>query len=204
MFCLFLCAFHTSSCSNARVENPGGTANSPTEQLAENRSTPRTSSQPEKTDACSVASTSADEVIYSGKDYIKNSGWTLPSRELTDITERQTDMALTVDGKKVEVILIFHDYKAPKSYSETFCFTGRNLDYMKGRLRSGGFTEYSKNGRVFRYAVFAEKVLPPLESNSEPHEETFVYQIQDANGDGVFETLLGNYDEFIVPNWVLR
>lgn len=200
--CLLLFAFQNFSCSNAHVENSVGAANSGTQKSEENRSTPP--SQSNQTDERTAASTPRDKVVSSGKDYIKKSGWTIPSGAETDVRERQTDMGSTKDGKAVEVILIFHDYKAPKSYSENFYFEGSNLDNMKGVLKSGGFTEYSVNGKRFRYSVFVEKLVPPPASNSDPHEDPFVYQIQDADGDGIFETLLRDYDKLIVPDWVLK
>lgn len=204
-FCLlFFLAFQSLSCSEAVVENSAGATNSSTPKSDENRSTPLVSSQSNETNERTAVSTPRDEVISSGKDYVKKSGWTVPSRAETDVVERQTDMGTTKDGKAVEVILVFHDYKAPKSYSENFYFEGPNLDNMRGVLKSGGFTEYSINGKRFMYAVFVEKIVPLPASNSDPHEDPFVYQIMDTDGDGIFETLLGDYDKLIVPDWVLK
>lgn len=204
--CSFVLAIISiSSCSKAIVENSAGTAaNSSAAQTAENESVRSVSNQSTQTDKRKSSPGPRGEVISAGKDYIKNSGWTVPSGAETDVTERQTDMGTTKDGKAVQVILIFHDYKAPKSYSENFYYEGPNLDNMKGRLRSGGFTKYGANGKIFMYAVFVEKVVPPPASNSDPHEDPFVYQIMDADGDGIFETLLGDYDKIIVPNWVVK
>lgn len=113
-------------------------------------------------------------------------------------------MGTTEDGKKIEVSTIHYSYKTPKSYSEDFDYEVPYLEKMKGKLRSEGFTAYSVNGKSFMYAVFVERVVPPPASNSDPHEDPFVYTIMDADGDGIFETLLGDYDEIVVPNWVLK
>ena len=41
--------------------------------------------------------------------------------------------------------------------------------------------------------------MSPPPSNIDPHEDPVIYQIMDADGDGIFETLLGDYHEIIVP-----
>jgi hypothetical protein len=60
--------------------------------------------------------------------------------------------------------------------------------------------ETSVNRKVFMYSI----TVGPLNLNDRDHRDPFVYQIQDRDGDGLFETLLGDYDEIILPNWVLR
>ncbi|MGD9590347.1 MAG: hypothetical protein AB7Q37_11580 [Pyrinomonadaceae bacterium] len=200
---LLAIAFSILSCSKA-VEETNPAANSGPVQISENESpTPVSNQSPVGVESKSPLKP-RDRVVVEGRDYIKKSGWTIPSGAVKDITERQTDKGITKDGKELEVILIFYDYEAPKSYSENFYYDGPNLEYMKGRLRSGGFTEYSVNSRVFMYAVFAKKLAPPPASNSDPHEDPFVYTIKDADGDGIFETLLGDYDKILVPDWVLK
>jgi hypothetical protein len=201
---LILFAFQSFSCSEAIVENSAGRASSSTEQSAENRSTLRISNQSTQTDKRKLSSDSQDVVLAIGKDYIKKSGWTVPFGNETYVIKREPDVGATKDGKEVKVDTIHYSYKTPKSYSEDFYFEGPNLDNMKGNLRSEGFTEYSVNGKRFMYAVFVERVVPPPASNSDPHEDPFVYQIMDADGDGIFEALLGDYDKIIVPNWVLK
>ncbi|MCW5956038.1 MAG: hypothetical protein KIT61_05595 [Pyrinomonadaceae bacterium] len=204
--CLLLpfVAFQSFSCSEAVVENSAGAANSSTKQPTENHSTRTVSNQPTQADKREFPSDSQDVVLPIGKDYIKKSGWTVPSETEAYVTKKQRDMGTTKDGKAVEVTTIYYDYKTMKSYSEDFYYGGPNLDNMKGRLRSGGFIGYSVNGKRFMYAVFVEKIVPPPASNSDPHDEPFVYQIMDADGNGIFETLLGDYDEIVVPNWVLK
>jgi hypothetical protein len=53
------------------------------------------------------------------------------------------------------------------------------------------------HGKVFMYTIFGA-------ANVEPREDGFVYQIQDRDGDGIFETLLSGGQDVIVPNWVLH
>ena len=200
---LLLFAIQSFSCSEGIVENTAGVANSGTAQSVENRPTPTVSDQSTQTHERNFSSDSQDVVLSSGKDYIKKTGWKVPSSNETYIIKKEPDMGTTTYGKEVKVNTVDYKYKAPKSYSEDFYYEGPNLKNMKGKLLSGGFREYSVNGRIFMYTVFAEKVVPAPASNSDPHVDPFVYQIMDADGDGIFETLRGDYD-MIVPNWVLK
>ncbi len=98
----------------------------------------------------------------------------------------------------------YYIYKTRAKFLEEFHFEGNDLNYLKGPLESEAFFEVRANGKVFMYTVFFEKVLPPPVSNSDHRGDSNQYQIQDKDGDGIFETLLGDYDEIIVPNWVLK
>jgi hypothetical protein len=139
-----------------------------------------------------------------GKDYIKKSGWTVPVSNDANIIKIDADMGTTKDGNEVKVSTIHYNHKTPKSYSENLDPEYLIWESMKGNLISGGFTEHRVNGKAFMYSIFAEKVARPPASNSDPHLEPFVYQIMDTDGDGIFETLLGDYDKIIVPDWVLK
>lgn len=148
-----------------------------------------------------------DIVLFDGKNYIKKSGWKTPSRSDTYIDESYDQgkgEGVTVSGKRVRTNTIFYLYKVPWLYSQDFYYEGRDLDYLKGKLESLSFMEISVNGKVFMYSISTQKVVEPPPSMNEDHEDPFGYQIQDRNGDGIFETLLGDYDEIIVPNWVLK
>jgi hypothetical protein len=95
-------------------------------------------------------------------------------------------------------------FKTPWIHSEVFKYEGGDLDWMKGQLESVSYLEMSANRKVFFYSIFTEKVVLPPPSNNDPHDDPFRYQIMDADGDGIFETLMGEYDEIVVPDWALR
>jgi len=199
--------FHTSSCSSTAGLNSAATTNSNIRPEAENQSAGNASDQSSKTVEVSPSPEPKDVVLFGGKNYIKKSGWKLPSRNETYVDDTQVKDAvkcITEKGKPVNITKILYVYKTPWLYSEDFHYERRNLDIIKGKLQAGYFLEMSVNGRVFMYSISGEKIVEPPASNTDPHEDPFVYQIQDTDGDGIFETLLGDYDEIIVPNWVLK
>ncbi len=207
--CLLLFGVHISSCSKAVEENNAAPANLDTVPAAENRSARTVSNQSAETVENKSSSNPKDVVLFDGKNYIKKSGWKVPSYDDTYVNDSyqlhgKPVENMTENGKKVKTYAKLFGYKTRPRYSEEFNFEGNALDYMKGTLERHGFFEVKANGKVFMYTVFfIRKVLPSSLSNSD-HEHSNQYQIQDKDGDGIFETLLGSYDELIVPNWVLK
>lgn len=197
---------HISGCLKAVEENNAGTSGmKPAEraspdsevnlQNTPDRSIERSSPNPRNT------------VLFDGRNYIKKSGWEKPSRRDTYIDgnyDRGSVERLTKSGKRVRTSGVCYGYRTPSLYSEDFYYEGRDLDYLKGTLEPFSFIEERANGKIFFYSVFAQKSVSSPLSNNDPHEDPFSYQIMDTDGDGVFETLLGDYDEIVVPDWVLR
>lgn len=147
-----------------------------------------------------------DVVLFDGKNYIKKSGWKTPSRNDTYIDESYDQGSVegkTEKGNPVSVKTILYGYKTPWWHSQDFYFDRRNLDYLQGRLKAVAFMEISANEKVFMYSITVEEAVP-LSSNNLDHQDPFGYRIQDRDGDGIFETLLGDYDEIVVPSWVLK
>lgn len=206
---LFLLFFvFISSCSKSTEKSNVSTSGvKPLETAASN---PQVNLQNAPTPTVESKSTPnpKDVVRFDGTNYIKKSGWKVPSRNDTyvdDTYDQGNVKRMTENGKQVEMKTVNYLYKAPWLYSQDFYFEGRELDYMKGSLSAGHFFEMSVNGKVFMYTIGGnEKVVPPPGSNSDPHKDPFGYQIMDKDGDGIFETLLGPFDEIIVPNWVLK
>jgi len=201
--------FHTSSCSSAVVVNNAATTNSNGPRAAENQNAGNVSDQSSRTVESSPSPKPKDVVLFDGKNYIKKSGWKVPPRKETYVNESYDGRPverMTTTGKQLKTTSTHYIYKTPWLYSQDFYFEGRGLDYMKGNLEAGYFLEMSANGKVFMYTISGRKIVFPPPSNSDPHEDPFVYDIQDNNGDGIFETLVGGsaYDEIIVPNWVLN
>ncbi len=199
--------FHTSACSSTAGVNNAATTNVNGPRTDENQSLINVAGQSSPTVASSPSANPKDVVLFDGKNYIKKTGWTVPSRDNTYINEdyrSDTVKGVTEKGKEAKITTVSYGYRIPRTYSENFHFEGRDLDYMKGNLECGGFFEMRVNGKAFMYSIFVKKILPPPVSNSDPHEDPTSYQIQDKDGDGVFETLLGDYDEIVVPNWVLK
>lgn len=183
---VFACSSQSSS-----SENGSNSTRSPKNGRA---SQPETSSSPER----------VDTVLAVGKDYVRQRGWKIPASDDTYLVKREVDLGTSEDGKEIKVNTTFFSYKTPRSYTENFSFAGPDLDRVSGELSFQGFREYRVNAKVFMYAIFAEKVVPPAASNSDPHMDPFVYQIMDSDGDGVFETFRGEYDKIVVPSWVLN
>jgi hypothetical protein len=205
LFLLIL--FHTSSCSDAARVNNTVTSDVNRPRAVENQSPGNVSDQSSQTVEWSPSRNPKDVVVFDGKNYIKKSGWKVPPRKHSykdETYESDLERRTTESGKRVITTTIEYIYKTPWLYSQDFYFEGGGLESMKGQLESASFLEMSANGKVFFYSVFTQKVLSPPPSNNDSHEDPFRYKIMDANGDGIFETLLGDYDEIIVPNWVLK
>ena len=146
-------------------------------------------------------------VLFDGKNYIKKSGWKGPPKEGTYLEQSEGVRIFvhkTLTGKEVQTKRFHYIYRSPWFYSQDFYYDGADLNVIKGRLEANYFLQFAANEKVFMYSIFGKKVVPPPSSNNEPHEDPFGYRIMDTDGDGVFETFLGDYEELIVPNWVLR
>ena len=192
---MLLLAFHISSCSEAGIVNSENVA-------VNNSSTPNlnTTVIPENKPPLN----SQDTVL---KNCIKKDGWLLPptnGRHISD-TNPKVDMMTTKDGKEVEVTQTSYSYgyENPWSYSQDVPCKGGGSDYLKGKVATPWYTEFSVNGKVFMYSIFAKEVRVPPPSNSDPGEERFMYDIRDDDGDGIFETLVHD-EKVIVPKWVLK
>ena len=145
-----------------------------------------------------------DIVLFDGEKYIKKSGWKVPSYDDTWVNEsyqlhNKPLEEMTENGKKVKTNVKQYVYKTPPKFTEDFNFKGNDLEYLKGVLERAGFLESRVNGKVFMYSVYIVTTW-----NGTQDAASNQYQIQDRDGDGIFETLLGDYDEIIVPNWVLK
>lgn len=207
---VLIALFHSSSCSGDGTINTVGQANSNIAQVANNQPSKNGRSQSNQIIEGDMPSNSKDVVVFDGKNYIKKTGWKTPSYDDTYINEdyplhgKPVDL-MTANGKDVQVFSKQYFYNTRPEYSELFEFEGDALDYLKGRLQRAGFFEVRANGKVFMYTIFIRKVQPKMtSSNSGGYEHSNQYQIQDKDGDGLFETLLGVYDEDVVPNWVLK
>ena len=210
--CLFLLVFHAYSCSSTVRENDSSpkleTAHTSANQLATT-----VSNQSFVTADCKPAGDPRHAVVFDGVNYIKNSGWKVPPREGTDVYDsyeggppKPNDgvpwKLLTEEGKEVKTTTIHYIYRTPWIFSEDFYCEDRGPGIKNEKLRSGYFLEISASGKVFFYSISVEKIVPPPASNSDPHEDPFMYRIQDNNGDGIFETLLGG--DIVVPDWVRK
>ena len=199
--------FHNSSCSNGVQVNNSDMPNSNIAQVAENQTGSIESSQSNQIVESNTPANLKDVVAFDGKNYIKKSGWETPSKKNAYIDESYDQgnrEGVTKSGKRVRTKESSYSIAPPWQYSQNFIYKGRELDYLKGKLISNNFLETSVNDKVFLYWISAQNVGSPPPSNNEPHEDPFVYEIMDSDGDGIFETLLGDYDEIIVPNWVLN
>lgn len=199
--------FYSSSCSGAGGVNSAATTNANDAPAAANETEGNVSDQSSMIVESSPSPKPKDVVVFDGKNYIKKRGWKTPSRNdayIDDTYDQGIVERVTENGKQVRTKTIDYIFKTPWLYSQDFYFKGRGLESMKGQLESTSFLEMSVNGKVFFYSIFTQKVVSPPPSNNDPHEDPFRYQIMDADGDGIFETLLGDYDELVVPNWVLK
>lgn len=203
---------HSASCSNAVVVNNSDIPKSNNAQVAENQTVSNQTVSIESGQSNQIAdsNTSAslrEFVMFDGKNYIKRSGWKTPSKKNAFIDneyDRSNTEGVNKSGKKVRTTSRSYSIVPPWEYSQDFSYEDGKLDYLKGRLISNNFLETSVNGKVFLYWISAQKVGSRSPSNDDPHHDPFVYEIMDSDGDGIFETLLGEYDEIIVPDWVLK
>lgn len=189
-------AFHISSCSES------GAVNSETVAV-NNASTPTLDAT--VTPENSSPLNSQDTVL---KNCIKKNGWLLPphnGRLISDTSAPKVDMMRTENGKEVEVTQTSYSYGYENAwtYSQDVPCKGGGLEYLKGKVATPWYTEFSVKGKVFMYSIFAKEVKVPRPSNSDHGEERFMYDIRDDDGDGIFETLV--HDEKVtVPKWVLK
>lgn len=205
-FSLYLLLFgvHIFACSGAIDDtNSGASGPKPAENAVLNsevnhQNTPGPSGE-------NASPNPRDIVLFDGKTYIKKSGWKTPSRRDTYIDESYDQGSVegrTEKGKQVRTNTLLYGYRTSWWHSQDFYYAGRDLDYLKGKLESLSFMETSVNGKVFMYSI----TVGPLILNDLDHRDPFGYQIQDRDGDGIFETLLSRSDEsdIVVPNWVLK
>ena len=204
LFLLFL-GVHIAACSKAVKENnavntPGliPVQDDPANIWAKSRS--NSPSQPIE----SYSPGLRDVVLFDGKNYIKKNGWKKPPKKDTykDENYDQGDAErVTKSGKKIRTKTYHYLIRPPWLHSQDFIYKGDGLEYLKGKLETFFFTEMSANGKVFLYSITVEKGAPPPNSD---HFEPFIYEIMDSDGDGIFETLVHNDENSIVPNWVLE
>lgn len=204
IFLLFFCV-HVFGCSNVVEENNGDTYSpKPTENVLVNskvnsQNTPSQSAE-------SASANPRDVVLFDGKNYIKKSGWKTPSKKDANIDEtydQGNTERVTKSGKRVRTKTSAYDIRPPWLYSQDFSYKSGELDYLKGKLKSTFFLEMSANGKVFLYSIFGEKVVSSPPSNNHSHEE-LGYRIMDADGDGIFETLVHDDRDIVVPDWVFK
>lgn len=191
-----------SNCSNAVEGNDSGKFGMKAAENASIHSEVLSQNTPSPLDKSSKPNP-RDVVLFDGKNYIKKSGWKEPSKKgayIDETYDSDTVEAVTKSGKQVRTKTLFYGFTKLNLYSEDFYYEGQDLDYLKGKLELLSFLELSAKGKVFFYSVTAQKVV----SNIDLPEGPLGYQIMDNDGDGIFETLLGQYDEIVVPNWVLR
>ena len=200
--CLLLFGVHFSGCSNgteradARAPGPQTTENALINTEANQQVTPNLSVE-------TSSPNPRDVVLFDGKNYIKKSGWKTPSKDDTYIDDSYDQGSVegaSEDGKRVKTNTVLYGYRTSWWHSQDFYYEGQDLDYLKGKLESLSFMETSVNGKVFMYSV----TVGPLILNDLDHREPFGYQIQDADGDGIFETLLSKDADIVVPNWVIK
>lgn len=198
---LLLFVGHISACSKGIEENNAALSGpKPTENAV-----PSATMNLQETPGPSIERSSPnprDVVLFDG-NYKKKSGWKTPSRNDTYIDEsydQGTVEGTTKNGKQVRTHTIFYRYRTPWLHSQDFYYERGDLDYLKGKLESLSFLETSVNGKVFMYSI----TVGPLIMNDLDHRDPFGYQIQDRDGDGIFETLLSDDADIVVPNWVLK
>ena len=175
-----------------------------TAQVAENQTGSIESNQSNRIVESKTPANLPDVVRLDGKNYIKKSGWETPSKKnasLDEAYDRGNTDGVTKSGKRVRTKASSYSIAPPWEYSQDFSYKDGDLDHLKGKLRSNNFLETSFNGKVFLYWISAQNLGSPPPSNND-HEDPFVYEIMDSDGDGIFETLLGDYDEIVVPDWV--
>lgn len=203
---LFL-GVYVAGFSKAVEENNGGTSSMKSAEnvLVNSEVNSRnTSSQPIE----SSSPSRRDIVFFDGKNYIKKNGWKKPPKKDTykDETYSQGEMSelelATKQGKRVKAKRDLYYIRPLWWHSQDFIYKGQELDYLKGKLRAGFFTEISVNSKVFLYNITVEKVVSGIPPDGD-HREPFVYEIMDSDGDGIFETLVQDDENSIVPNWVL-
>jgi hypothetical protein len=198
--------FSLSSCSSSRVEK-NGQVDATTDHEAQ--SARSISNESAETNNGASSPNPKDAVSFDGKNYIKKSGWLVPPRDHAFVDDtydaaRMAPVTRTRAGTIVKETAIHYIYKTPWIYSERFTYElADGPSFLRGKISSDNFLEMSVKGNVFMYRIHCQKVTG-LPANSEPHEDPFMYQIQDRNGDGIFETLLASIDDIIVPNWVLK
>lgn len=193
---LLLFGVHISGCSKSVDENNAAASNLKRTEKA----FPNSEVNPQNTPGLPIESsspTSRDVVLFDGKNYIKKSGWITPSPSDTYIDESYDQGSVegaTEKGKRVRTNTILYGYRTSWWHSQDFYYEGRDLDYLKGKLEGFSFIETSVNGKVFMYSI----TVGPLILNDLDHRDPFGYQIQDRDGDGIFETLLARDADIIV------
>lgn len=98
--------FCISSCSKNTVADNA----SPSSIEVNNVRTPETN----------LSSNSKNDVIFDGKNYIKKSGWIVPSQSKRHLERKRTRMMSNEEGKEVEVTTADYSYETAWTYSQDF------------------------------------------------------------------------------------
>lgn len=195
---LILSAFFSLSCSKTETINNENSPNSNASTVTLNLNSVENAQD-------NTSSNSQESALIKRKPCVKKSGWLRPSSKERYISDKPTKSMMPMkNGKEVEVTTNHFGYNIPWSHSLEINCESNDWDYLKGKLETPWFMEVSFKGRVFMYSIFVKSVSEDY-SAKEVGEERYIYQIQDSDGDGIFETLLNSYNEEVfVPEWVQK
>jgi hypothetical protein len=101
----------------------------------------------------------------------------------------------TAEGGKVQVAIFYYLPTEPFLYDQNIDSAFKDR-FLSGRFKLESIGEVTSNRKTYGYLVNARP--------SSRQGPGFTSRYYDSDGDGKFETLIGNSTPFPIPEWTLR
>lgn len=137
-------------------------------------------------------------IVESENAYVKNDGWNV--HEVKSSSEIFSSKIKLKDKSGIERDVEVWDYTGNIITDESYNFS--NPDF--GKIKILSYRKLHIGDKIFGYIINAQKTNHDETEKKDVGEEiVFPLNYFDKDGDGKFETLLKNSDEFFVPDWIL-
>lgn len=132
---------------------------------------------------------------------VENWRLTLPTKK--KVLRVRTEMLTSADGRTVKVTIT--DYKPVGDFITNRPFESVRLNESFGACKIEMLSELKVGDKIFGYSMIARSAESDEKTNESARTAlNFIYRHVDADGDGKFETHIGNYTELVVPAWVIQ
>jgi hypothetical protein len=148
-----------------------------------------------------VPPTKKTSVINDGR-IINETGWKVPQTKDTTKGTPTVKKINSIEGKSFNVKTTYFTPNNAVLYTEELF--SENVTRLHGELVLTRFEEFRLNDKVYLYSILAKENESINRKNANDHNEMLIYQILDNDGDGIFETLIDNGTDILIPKWVTK
>lgn len=140
-------------------------------------------------------------VIIEGR-LINETGWRVPQTKDTKSWTPIVKKIKSIEGKSFNVKVNYFLPNEKVLYTEELF--SENVTRLHGELVLDSFEEFRLNDKVYLYSIVAKENEDINQKNTNAHNEKLIYQILDNDGDGIFETLIDNGSNVLIPKWCIK